>query len=116
VQLSDGYCLFYGWRPGVACGLGEPQRVTVAKLLQIAGELPLLVSAAACCCLLLPAAACCLLLPAAPYCCLLLVLLLVAAAAGVVLLSCCCNQTAPKARNKQPDILFETHPKQQTTT
>ena len=88
--------------------------------------LPLLVSAGVCCCLLLPAAACrclllpaapccCLLLPAAPCCCLLLVLLL-AAAAAVVLLCCCCNQTASKARNKQPDTLFETHPKQQNTT
>ena len=79
--------------------------------------LPLLVSAAACCCLLLPAAACgCLRLPAC--CSLLLVLLLVAAAAAaaVVLLWCCCNQTASKARNKQPDTLFETHPKQQNTT
>ena len=92
--------------------------------------LPLLVSAGVCCCLLLPAAACrclllpaapccCLLLPAAPCCCLLLVLLLAAAAAAaaaVVLLCCCCNQTASKARNKQPDTLFETHPKQQNTT
>ena len=64
----------------------------------------------------LKAAAACLLLPAAPCCCLLLVQLLVAAAAAVVLLWCCCNQTASKARNKQPDTLFETHPKQQNTT
>ena len=47
-------------------------------------------------------------LPAAPCCCLLLVQLLVAAAAAAVLLWCCCNQTASKARNKQPDTLFET--------
>ena len=56
----------------------------------------------------LKAAAACLLLPAAPCCCLLLVQLLVAAAAAVVLLWCCCNQTASKARNKQPNTLFET--------
>jgi hypothetical protein len=37
-------------------------------------------------------------------------------AASVELLWCCCNQTASKARNKQPDTLFEAHPKQQNTT
>ena len=74
---------------------------------QYAALLPLLVSAAACCCLLLPAAACCC-LPAAPccWCC----------CWWLLLLWCCCNQTASKARNKQPDTLFETHPKQQNTT
>ena len=95
---------------------------------------------AACCCLLLPAAACCagaaaggccwtlkkgltsllkpyykietLPLPAAACCCLLLP---AAASAGV----CRClllPAAASKARNKQPDTLFETHPKQQNTT
>ena len=80
--------------------------------------LPLLVSAAACCCLLLPGAACCYLLLPAAAC-----LLLLAAACCwcccwwlLLLLWCCCNQTASKARNKQPDTLFETYPKQQNTT
>ena len=69
----------------------------------------LLVSAAACCCLQLPAAAAgCLPAAACCWCCCWWLLLL--------LLWCCCNQTASKARNKQPDTLFETHPKQQNTT
>ena len=62
--------------------------------------------------MLLAEAACCLLLPAAgaatggcSCCC--------CCGAAVVLLWCCCNQTASKARNKQPDTLFETHPKEQ---
>ena len=42
-----------------------------------------------------------------------MLLLVAAPAAAVVLLWCCCNQTASKARNKQPDTLFETHPKEQ---
>ena len=86
----------------------------------------LLLPAAGCCWLLLAAACCCLLLPAAACCCLLLhaagrsCLLPVAACCWccywwllLLLLWCCCNQTASKARNKQPDTLFETHPKEQ---
>ena len=81
--------------------------------------LPAAASAGVCCCLLLPAAACCyLLLPAAACCCLPAAPCCWCCCCWwlLLLLWCCCNQTASKARNKQPDTLFETHPKQQNTT
>ena len=100
--------------PAAACCCLLLPAPACSCLLLAAAGCCLLLPAAACCCLLLPAAACCWQKLLAACCCLLLVLLLVAApAAAVVLLWCCCNQTASKARNKQPDTLFETHPKEQ---